>query len=172
VDNRFSQTLTNMQGIPQDTTGVGARLLFVERTGFIRELVPGHIDFTHRTFQEFLAAQAALDEGDIGVLVQNAHNHLWRDVIILACGLATKPVCEQLINELIIRGDKEKEYRYQLHLLAISCLETAIRVGPEVREKLMKRLSNLVPPKDMQDARSLAAAGELAVPYLAKKSER
>src|SRR5713226_3170085 len=73
VDERFARKLTEMQGVPQDVFGVAIRRLFVERTGIIREPVVGQIDFVHRTFQEFLAAQVASDEMDIGVLVANAH---------------------------------------------------------------------------------------------------
>ncbi|MFL5698561.1 MAG: NACHT domain-containing protein, partial [Ktedonobacteraceae bacterium] len=169
VDERFAKKLTEMQGIPQKVTGVSIRRLFVERTGIIREPVVGQIDFVHRTFQEFLAAQAASDEMDIGVLVANAHNDQWREVIILACGLASIPMREMLIKDLITAGDRKKKYRHRLHILAVSCLDTSVDLSQKVKTEVEKRLSNLVPPKNMADASSLAAAGELAVKYLAKE---
>ena len=107
VDERFDRKLKDIPSISQDITGAGVRRLFVERSGMIREPVVGEIDFTHRTFQEFLAAKAAADEMDIGVLVTNAHNDQWREVIILATGLATKQMRDELINRLITRGDTE-----------------------------------------------------------------
>lgn len=67
-----------------DASGSGVRRLFVERAGIIREPVAGQIDFTHRTFQEFLAAKAAVDEMDTGLLVENADDDQWREVIISA----------------------------------------------------------------------------------------
>jgi len=168
VDERFARKLTEMQGVPQDVSGVAIRRLFVERTGIIREPVVGQIDFVHRTFQEFLAAQVASDEMDIGVLVANAHNDQWREVIILACGLASVPMRETLIRDLINAGDRKKKYRQRLHLLSVSCLDTSIDLGQKVKAEVEKRLGNLVPPKNMTDAISLAAARELAVKYLAK----
>jgi hypothetical protein len=119
----------------------------------IREPVVGEIDFTHRTFQEFLAAKAASDEMDTGVLVAKAHNDQWREVIILACGLASKAMREEIIKGLIARGDTEQAHRYQLHLLAVSCLETSVELGQETKTEVEKRLSQLVPPKNMTDAR-------------------
>ena len=171
VDERFERKLKDMPGLTQDTTGSGVRRLFVERSGIIREPVVGQIDFAHRTFEEFLAAKAAVDEMDTGLLKMNAHNDQWREVIILACGLATKQMREELIKGLIARGDEEKEHRYQLHLLAVSCLETSIELSPEVKGEVEERLKLLIPPKNMTDAKTLAAAGELAVKYLAKKSK-
>lgn len=167
VDEHFSQNLISMLGISsEDFSGSDVRRLFVERSGLIREPVVGDIDFTHRTFQEFLAAKATVNEMDTKVLISNAHNDQWREVIILASGLATKQMREELIKGLILRGDTEQVYRYQLHLLAVSCLETSIALGPEIQIEVQKRLSQLVPPKNVTDAKSLATAGDLAVQYL------
>jgi len=167
VDARLAQKLANMPNIPPDTTGKAVLKLLVERSGIIREPVTDQIDFAHRTFQEFFAAQAAVSATDIEQLVANAANDHWREVIILAAGLApSQALCEQLINGLIKRGDKDIEYRYQLHLIAVACLETAIELGPELKAEVEKRLSQLVPPKNITDAKALAVAGDLAVPYL------
>ncbi len=77
--------------------------------------------------------------------------------------------CEQLLSGLIKRGDEEQELCYQLHLLAISCLDTAIELGYEVRIKVEKRLAQLIPPRISTDAKALAAAGVLAVKHLKRK---
>ncbi len=171
VDERFTRQLGHMPNFSQEATGADVRRLLVERAGIIREPVAGRIDFTHRTFEEFFAAQAALDMMDIEKLVANAHNDQWREIILLASGLASKPMCEQLIAGLIKRGDEVKasHYRYQLYLLAVSCLDTAIQLGPEIKAEAEKRLSQLVPPKNITDAKAIAGVGELAVKYLAKK---
>jgi hypothetical protein len=171
AEERFARKLTDMHNIAQNVSSIDVCRLFVERTSILREPIAGHIDFTHRTFQEFLAAKAALDEGDIGVLVKNAHDDQWREVIILASGLATRKVREELIQELLKRGDTEKEHRYQLHLLAVSCLATSVELGQEVKVEVSKRLSALVPPKNITEARALAASGELGVPYLVKSKQ-
>ena len=173
VDERFGRILENMPSVSQDASGSGVRRLFVERAGIIREPVVGQIDFTHRTFQEFLAAQAACDELDIGVLIEKASSVQWRELIILASGLASKQMREELIRGLIKHGDEasntaDKEHRYQYHVLAISCLETSLELGQNLKVEVEKRLSQLVPPKDMIDAKALAAAGEWALKYLAK----
>ncbi len=169
VDERFARKLVNMPSALRDVPSSSVRRLLVERTGIIREPAKDQIDFTHRTFQEFLAAQAASDETDTGVLVANAHSDQWREVIVLASGLASKKMREDLIKGLIERGDAEKECHYQLYLLAVSCLETSIEVEQQLRAEVDKRLKQLIPPKDMTEATAMAAAGELAVKHLAKR---
>lgn len=166
ADERFSRRLQNMFSIPEDISGADVRRFLVERSNIIREPVVGHIDFTHRTFQEFLAARAALDEGDIGVLIEHANNDQWSEVIVLASGLAPRKIRERLIRKLIARGDVEEESQYKLHILAVSCLESSLELEQHLKKEVQKRLGALVPPRDLAQAQALAAAGELAAPYL------
>jgi hypothetical protein len=70
-----------------------------------------------------------------------------------------------------MRGEREGWRRHQLHLLAVACLETALELGSEVKAEVQKRLAALVPPKSMREAKALASAGELAVPYLIRKTQ-
>ena len=167
VDERFTRKLKGMHNIPPSISGIDIRRLFLERTGIVRETVTSHIGFTHRTFQEFLAAQAILEEGDIGVLIGHAHQDQWWEVIILASGLATKKVRGDLLLGLIDRGDTEKENRYPLHMLAVACLDTSIELEAVVKQDIQQCLNELVPPKNIEEATALAKAGELAVPFLA-----
>jgi hypothetical protein len=119
ADGRLAIKLGRMEGVAKGFTSSDIRRLFIERSGMLREPTPGSIDFTHRTFQEFLAAQAALDEGDLGVLVRNAHDDQWREVIVLAAELTSVKIREDLIKGLITRGNQENQRRHHLHLLAV-----------------------------------------------------
>jgi hypothetical protein len=168
IEERLDLKLNNMEAIPSEATGSSVRALFVERTGMLREPLPSRVDFTHKTFQEFLAAQAALNERDLGVLVQNAHDDQWREVIVLAAGLASVKDRSELMQGLIERGDHEPDHRKQLYLLAVACLETSLELDSKVKTEVMNRLSSVIPPKNMTEAKDLASAGELAVPYLVR----
>lgn len=166
AEERLTKKLANMQGLTPNLTGSDVMRLFVERTGLLREPQPSHVDFTHRTFQEFFAARAALDEGDIGALIKAAHEDQWREMIVLAAGLAGQKIREELILGLIERGDKDANVRHSLHLLAVSCLETSVVLNQEVMKAVESRLEQLVPPNNVGEAAGLASAGDLAVKYL------
>lgn len=169
----LGKKLQNMQGLPTNATAAKVLDLLVERSGIVREPVPEHIDFTHKTFQEFLAAHAIINEGDTGLLIENAHKDQWREVVILAAGVTKKErEREEIISGLLIRGDQEVRQRYQLHLLAVACLENSISLSPTLKAKVESRLAQLLPPKNLTDAKALASAGELSLPYLAKYTHR
>jgi hypothetical protein len=161
--------LMNLPGV----NGAQVRTYFVERSSLLREPVQERIDFAHRTFQEFMAAQEAVNNGDIGVLLKNAHDDQWREMIILAAGLARPKECERLLKGIINRGNKLKTEarRHRMRLLALACLETPVQIDPAVRAFVLNQAAPLFPPKNFDEAQMVSAAGDPAVPLLAAKPD-
>jgi len=50
-------------------------------------------------------------------------------------------------------------------------LEGSLEIEPELKDKIDKSLKDLVPPKNMTEAKNLASAGNLSLPYLKKKKK-
>jgi hypothetical protein len=162
---RIERKLSSMQRIRgEDPQSIFRYLL--ERSGILRMPTLGRIDFVHRTFQEYLAAEEIVEQENIGMLIDNAENDHWREVIILAAGHASLRQREELLDGLLRRGNNESNQRHRLHLLACACLETSPEVGPELSSKLQGALTSLLPPKNMTEAQAVASAGSLAVPLL------
>lgn len=136
------------------------------RSGLIREPVEARMDFIHRTFQEYLAAEEALDQNHVPVLLTNALRPEWREVIVLAAGLARADQRQELLSGLLDAGSRDEEHRHTLHLLAVACLETAQTLPEDLQDRIERALERLVPPTNMSEARSLASAGDLAVPLI------
>ena len=59
------------------------------------------IRFIHLPFQSFLAAQMALEEGHIGLLIKNAYDEEWTEILTLAAAQATAEKCEKLLRGLL-----------------------------------------------------------------------
>lgn len=171
ADAHFQKRLEHMN-LP-GVTGEQVRKYFVERSSLLREPVEERIDFAHRTFQEFMAAQQAVNNGDIGVLLKNAHDDQWREMIILAAGLARPKECEKLLKGIIKRGNqlKTEARRHRMHLLALACLETPVQIDPAVRTFVLEQAAPLFPPKNFDEAQMVSAAGDPAVPLLAAKPD-
>jgi hypothetical protein len=170
---RVEKRLDTLRADPGDglpITPQNVLRLFVDRTGMLREPVHDRIDFAHRTFQEFMAAHAAVDEGDFGILLQNASNAEWREVVILAAALARPSERNKFIDELLKAGDSNPKERPKLHLLAAACLEAATDVAPAIRLEVKKRIKVVVPPRTISEAAQLAeAVGDMAVPFLQRQ---
>ncbi|NEQ68630.1 MAG: NACHT domain-containing protein [Symploca sp. SIO2D2] len=169
VDSHFDLELKNIR-LPATVTGKQIRDLFVDRAGLLREPIVGQIDFAHRTFQEYLAAKAALDEDSLEELLQKVTDDQWRESIIVAAGLARPKERVRLLNHLIKRRYGKAKTKQYLHLLAVACLETATKVDQKTRDRVLTRAERLLPPKDDDEVAMVARAGNEIVPLLKYKS--
>ncbi|MFF7602963.1 NACHT domain-containing protein [Streptomyces mirabilis] len=147
-----------------DANQVFSHLLI--RSGLLREPVSGYVDFVHRTFQDYLGAKAAVETRDFGVLVRNAHDDQWDDVVRMAVGHARVEERGRLLRQLLRRADRTQRYRQRLVLLAAASLEHAPELDPVVRQEVQERAAELVPPRSAAEAEQLAKAGELVLELL------
>uniref|UniRef100_A0AAU2V4M8 NACHT domain-containing protein n=1 Tax=Streptomyces sp. NBC_00003 TaxID=2903608 RepID=A0AAU2V4M8_9ACTN len=141
---------------------------FLHRSGLLREPGPGTVEFVHRTFQDFLGARAAVDEGAWGELVGHAADDQWEDVVRMAVAHARPRERRELFGELLAFGDghESSAVRMRVHMLAATCLEHAAELDPVVRGEVERRTAGLIPPLSSRAARTLAKAGPLILDLL------
>jgi Leucine-rich repeat (LRR) protein len=165
VDDHFATELKNTS-LPPSVTGKQIRELFVDRAGLLREPIVGQIDFAHRTFQEYLAAKAALDDDSLEELLQKVMDDQWRESIIVAAGLARPKERAKLLKFLLDQGYNQPDNKHYLHLLAVACLETTTSVDQEIRDRVLASAKALLPPQDDDEIAMVARAGNEIVPLL------
>ena len=141
---------------------------FLHRSGLLREPGPDTVEFIHRTFQDFLGARAAVDEGDFGMLAQHAADDQWEDIIRMAVAHARPRERTEIFTELLTYGDihAERRDRKRVQLLAAACLEHAAELTPAIREQVEWRTAELIPPRTPADARALAKVGPVVLDLL------
>ncbi|MFF3088907.1 NACHT domain-containing protein [Streptomyces nojiriensis] len=158
-----------LESMPQVRAQGGAEQVFAHlliRSGLLLEPSPGSVVFVHRTFQDYLGAKAAVESRDFGVLVKNAQDDSWDDVVRMAVGHARPDERARLLRGLLKRADKVKGARSRLVLLAAACLEHAPELDPAIRTEVSSRTAELLPPHTMTEAGELAKAGELLLELL------
>ncbi|WP_030621696.1 NACHT domain-containing protein [Streptomyces sclerotialus] len=139
----------------------------LNRTGLLRETTPGTVDFVHRTFQDYLAARATVQQHDFGLLLDHAHHTEWEDVIRMAVALARPDECAQLLNGLLAphAGVRAAEARHR-KLLAAACLEHATELDPEVRRRVQRFTRDMMRPTTPAGARALGWIGPIVLEML------
>jgi hypothetical protein len=163
-ESKVGKELLYLHGSSATKEAVAQHLLV--RSGVLREPVPGRVDFVHRTFLEYLAAAAIVDDDSITKLIIHAHEDHWREVVIMAAGHAKSKDREELIRGLIARGTSEPALTHRLYLLAVACMETSTGLSPSLQIELRRCLEQVIPPRNMTDAAAVATAGSIAVPLL------
>ena len=166
---RIGKQLDALYRVKADNHRVGLYLL--ERSGVLREPVPGRVDFVHRTFLEYLAAAAIIDDDSVERLVMAADKDHWREVIVMAAGHANSQQRIELLNGLLDRGDKEEDLRPRLYMLAVACMETSPDLPSALVTRLQTALAAVLPPTNMTAAAAVASAGTLAVNMLGSANQ-
>lgn len=137
------------------------------RSGLLREPSVSTVDFIHRTFQDYLGAKAAVEAWDVGLLIRNAHDAQWEDVIRMAVAHARPRERAELLRKLLeeaTRWDAQTSLRQ--NLLAMACLEHAPDLDPAIRDEVTQNALEFVPPMTIPRARELATAGSLVLELL------
>jgi NACHT N-terminal Helical domain 1/NACHT domain len=155
-------------------TGISPEVILqtlLERSGLIREPAAGRIDFVHRTFQEFLAGKAAAENDEIGLLVRNAHDAQWREVVVMAAAQAQPEQCAELLSGLLRRGRRRRR-RVGLWPLAIAAAQAAPRIPPQLRAEVARATAAMVPPDTSEAADALVGVGDELIALLRARPPR
>nr|WP_245661391.1 NACHT domain-containing protein [Streptomyces varsoviensis] len=158
-----------LAAMPQVRAQGDAQAVFnhlLNRSGLLLEPIPGSVNFVHRTFQDYLGSKEAVETRDFGLLVRNAHDDQWDDVVRMAVGHARVEERARLLRQLLRRAERVKGHRQRLVLLAAACLEHAPELDPALREDVEGRTAELLPPRSDEDAEGLAKVGELVLELL------
>ncbi|MFF9771358.1 NACHT domain-containing protein [Streptomyces sp. NPDC014636] len=144
-----------------DPAAVAQHLLV--RTGLLRAPAVGRVDFVHRTFQEYLAAEQLLNDDDLNFLIKHAHEDQWQDVVVMTSGRARDSERNHLVKALLKRARRDKTHRVRLIVLAVDCAGNAPSLAAELRRETQTRARELIPPQDRKQAEALACLGEVAL---------
>ncbi|WP_413102590.1 NACHT domain-containing protein [Streptomyces sp. Inha503] len=137
------------------------------RSGLLREPSMSTVDFVHRTFQDYLGAKAAVEAWDVGLLIRNAHDAQWEDVIRMAVAHGRPRERAELLGKLLHEAERwDPRASLRQNLLAMACLEHAPDLDPAVREEVTRRAMEFIPPLDIAQARELARVGPLVLELL------
>lgn len=136
------------------------------RSGLLQEPTADRVGFIHRTFQEYLAARAAIDGDNIEELVAHALDTRWMQVVVMAAGHASPSQRERLLGELIKTTRRGRKAKVELALVALACLETSPSVSSDLLRQIREAASSVIPPRQRSDIELLVKAGELALDIL------
>ncbi len=134
-----------------------------DRSGLLVERRPGFFSFSfsHLTFQEYLAALDYARTGNLDRLTGHRDDPWWQEVIVLAAGVPGSDPAG-LVDGLLEHGDRVAV------ILAARCLETAVDLPLQTRERVEKELAKIVPPKTDGEAKELMRLGPIVAPLLVR----
>lgn len=157
VVEHFAKRLPDLGRSASDARGIVEEIR--DRSGLLVERRPGYFAFSHLTFQEYLCALEFVRANAIGELIGYYSDPWWYEVIVLAAPIAGGGV---IPRKLLAKR------RFAASLLAAQCLETETEMPLKVRERILKDIQRLVPPKGLGDVVNLMVLGIVAAPVVTK----
>lgn len=138
---------------------------FLERSGILRSPSVDQIDFIHKSFQEYLAASEVYREDDWGFIAERAFCIEWYETLILSIGFASGKKAKGVINKILTAGNEESV------VIAAACADNTSTLDPTLRKRIDAELRKILPPKNFDDCKRLANAGEYVIPLLTFNDE-
>lgn len=137
---------------------------FVERSGIIRELEEGYIEFIHKTFMEYLAAKNVCRECSWSKVVAEACNINWKETIIMVFRQIGKSVVNNIIRKLIEKGKSEGDDRYIL-MAALGASNAIFTAEDELKKQIDKKIKSMIPP-NQNNIYEMVSIGIYIIPFL------
>jgi HEAT repeat protein len=131
-----------------------------DRTGLINEYGQGWYGFVHKTFQEYLTAEAiqsnTIDNDDLAGMLLFIKNHLhqqhWREVILLLVSQQQERRAATIIETILRAGSDYEQWLHRDLLLAAECLtedpKRLKKAGRVLGQEILAKLVNLVVSSD------------------------
>jgi hypothetical protein len=165
---KVAEALGSLSG-PSEADAEEVSEPLLERSGMFREAKPGHLDFIHNTFKEYLAGESFANSGDAGRLVKEALNPSWQRVVMFALATARQGFAADVLQRLLDRAKNAmtQAERRSCEFLALQGKAAALLLGDKELETELDELTRtLFPPKSLGDAEPLASTGDAAVSFL------
>ncbi|SIO89152.1 NACHT domain-containing NTPase [Nocardiopsis sp. JB363] len=166
VKRQVGRLLAGMHHIEEGSEEVFTHLRV--RSGLLQCPTVDRVSFLHRTFEEYLAAKALVEEDSLPLLVKHAHDDQWHEVVVMAAGHATPAQREELVTGLLERADQVKKHHDRLLLVAFACLETSHQLAERLHSEVTERVQSILPPRTKEHVHTLNLVGEAALPLLAR----
>ncbi|WP_017626601.1 NACHT domain-containing protein [Nocardiopsis chromatogenes] len=164
AQRQIGRLLAIMHRVDGDAEEVFDHLML--RSGVLTSPAVDRVAFVHRTFEEYLAARALVEEDSLPLLIKHAHDDQWHEVVVMAAGHAGQRQREELIRGLLERADRVKKHHDRLQIVALACLATSTSLSAELRSDIERRVRSLLPPRTDAQVKAIITAGEVAIPFL------
>jgi len=152
----------------------------IERSGILRQVRPdtesdpGTIDFLHNTFKEFLAGERFAIKNEVDFLAERYLNDLgWKRLALFAVAAKSESFPSKFIQKILSSLDsiEDDQIRRNHELFCLQCRSVALHLDRDLNRNLEVLLTEVFPPKSVEDGELIATLGEIAVPFLKKRAK-
>ena len=139
----------------------------LQRSVVLQSVSEDEAEFAHRSIHEYLAASHYRIANDLESLLTQAIRDQW-GLLAFACYRAPEEFSDRIIEWLLAKlemasgATSRREFVFRI----VECVASASSVGEGVRPAVERAMSDVFPPRNTDESRSLATLGPPAVKLL------
>lgn len=170
---RLERDLPGMPRVQAQGTPKEILTHLINRSGLLQERTDDVFQFTHRTFQDFLAAKEFVEDDCLPEALRYAHEQQWHDVLLLAAGHCRRRDLPVLVEGLLRAGSetRKRDLKTTLYVLAALCAQHAAWLDEGVHRRVRKAVKSVIPPRSREQVTQLARLGGYTLPLLPDPGE-
>ncbi len=133
------------------------------RTGIIREMSVGTIDFIHKTFMEYIASKAIIRRNEFNIIPLKAIKSFWKEAVVMCCGQLSRENATSQLKELLCLYEKTNNIEYIF--IASLCAKGTNDIEISINNQIDNLIKNFIPPKKKYVSQ-LSKIGDIIIPFL------
>jgi hypothetical protein len=171
VERRVAEVLPSFDILPSQAEAIVSDLC--ERSLILRQASVDEVEFSHKTFLEYMAARRIVETNVLGYLVDNVGNPDFAEVIPLAFAHANDRQATEIIDQSLCKIEQMNRGARRMPLMRLFVgARHCVSLPPEIRTRLRQRLTPLLPPRTAGEARILSEASDELVDLLKGRANR
>ncbi|WP_242427260.1 MULTISPECIES: serine protease [unclassified Streptomyces] len=165
---QLTRALPGMPDVSRQGTPEEILTHLLNRSGLLQERADRVFQFTHRTFQDFLAAKELVEDDQLREALRHAHDQQWHDVLLLAAGHCTRRDLPTLVEGLLTAGSatRKRDLKTTLYVLAALAAQHAAWLDGALHGRVRKAVKSVIPPRSTEQVGQLARLGGYVLPLL------
>ncbi|MCX2182347.1 NACHT domain-containing protein [Streptomyces sp. SKN60] len=165
---RLEHDLPGMPRIRAQGTPEEILTHLINRSGLLQERTDDVFQFTHRTFQDFLAAKELVEDDALPEALLKAHDQQWHDVLLLAAGHCRRSDLPLLVEGLLKAGSgtRKRDLKTTLYVMAALAAQHGAWLEEGLRRRVRKAVTSMIPPRSPEQLVQLSRLGAYVLPLL------
>ncbi|MEU8521059.1 NACHT domain-containing protein [Streptomyces sp. NPDC048577] len=166
--HQVARALPGMPRVAEQGTPEEVLTHLLNRTGLLQERTEDVYQFTHRTFQDFLAAKEFVEDDLLSELLRHTHEQQWHDVLLLAAGHCSRRELPVLVSGLLAAGSatRNRDHKATLYVLAALATQHAAWLSESLHARVRTAVASVLPPRSTAQLVQLARLGPFALALL------
>ncbi|MGW6455287.1 NACHT domain-containing protein [Streptomyces sp. NPDC055078] len=173
---QLTRALSGMPRVREQGSPEEILVHLLNRSGLLQERADDVFQFTHRTFQDYLAAKEFIEGDHLHELLRHCPDEQWHDILLLAAGHCSRRELPLLVHGLLDTGaslgSRGGRRRTPLYVLAALCAQHAAWLDSATHGRVEAAVKDsLLPGTTRGEREQLARLGPYLLPLLPEPAD-